>query len=86
MNTAREFDGLRMLVTGGASGIGHAIATNALARGASVAVLDLDPSTSPDGAAPFHADVSDDESVVRAVDDATRRSPSCWASATSWCA
>ena len=73
MNTAREFDGLRMLVTGGASGIGHAIATNALARGASVAVLDLDPSTSPDGAMPFHADVTDDDSVVRAVDDAARR-------------
>ena len=73
MNTAREFDGLRMLVTGGASGIGHAIATNALARGASVAVLDLDPSTSPDGAIPFHADVTDDDSVVRAVDDAARQ-------------
>ena len=73
MNTAREFDGLRMLVTGGASGIGHAIATNALARGASVAVLDLDPSTSPDGAMPFHADVADDDSVVRAVDDAARQ-------------
>jgi NAD(P)-dependent dehydrogenase (short-subunit alcohol dehydrogenase family) len=73
MNTAREFDGLRMLVTGGASGIGHAIATNALARGASVAVLDLDPSTSPDGAMPFHADVTDDDSVVRAVDDAARQ-------------
>ena len=73
MNTAREFDGLRMLVTGGASGIGHAIATNALARGASVAVLDLDPSTSPDGAIPFHADVADDDSVVRAVDDAARQ-------------
>jgi len=73
MNTAREFDGLRMLVTGGASGIGHAIATNALARGASVAVLDVDPSTSPDGAIPFHADVADDDSVLRAVDDAARQ-------------
>jgi NAD(P)-dependent dehydrogenase (short-subunit alcohol dehydrogenase family) len=69
----KEFEGLRMLVTGGASGIGHAIATNALVRGASVAVLDLDPSMSPDGAVPIHADVADDESVVRAVDDAARQ-------------
>jgi NAD(P)-dependent dehydrogenase (short-subunit alcohol dehydrogenase family) len=69
----KEFEGLRMLVTGGASGIGHAIATTALVRGASVAVLDLDPSMSPDGAVPIHADVADDESVVRAVDDAARQ-------------
>jgi NAD(P)-dependent dehydrogenase (short-subunit alcohol dehydrogenase family) len=72
MNPVREFDGLRMLVTGGASGIGHAIATNALARGALVAVLDLDPSTSPDGALPIQADVADDQWVLGAVDDAAR--------------
>ncbi len=59
-----------MVVTGGGSGIGHAIATGALARGASVAVLDLDPATAPSGARPFAADVTDDESVARAVSDA----------------
>jgi len=62
-----DLSGLRVLVTGGASGIGFAIAAEALARGASVAVLDLDPSTAPDGAHAFRADVSDDASVSDAV-------------------
>jgi NAD(P)-dependent dehydrogenase (short-subunit alcohol dehydrogenase family) len=65
--TTQDFSGLRVLVTGGSSGIGHAIASAALTRGASVAVLDLDPSTAPDGATSFHADVSDDDSVAAAV-------------------
>ena len=65
-----DLDGLRVVVTGGGSGIGHAIATGALARGASVAVLDLDPATAPTGARPFAADVTDDESMARAVSDA----------------
>jgi NAD(P)-dependent dehydrogenase (short-subunit alcohol dehydrogenase family) len=41
--------GLRVLVTGGASGIGHAVAAAAVRRGATVSVLDLDPSTAPAG-------------------------------------
>ena len=65
--TSDEFTGLRLLVTGGASGIGHAIASGALDRGAAVAVLDLDPSTAPVGATPLLADVSDDDSVASAV-------------------
>lgn len=62
-----EFSGVRVLVTGGASGIGVAIATAALERGATVAVLDLDPSGAPDSAHAFTANVSDDESVATAV-------------------
>jgi NAD(P)-dependent dehydrogenase (short-subunit alcohol dehydrogenase family) len=62
-----DYTGLRMLVTGGASGIGHAVATEALARGALVAVLDLDPSTAPTGALCHAADVADDSSVADAV-------------------
>ena len=62
-----DLAGLRVLVTGGASGIGHAVATEALARGAVVAVLDLEPSTAPPGAIPLRADVADDESVAEAV-------------------
>jgi NAD(P)-dependent dehydrogenase (short-subunit alcohol dehydrogenase family) len=62
-----DFNGLRVLVTGGGSGIGYAIVSGALARGASVAVLDLDPSTAPAAAVGFVADVSDDESVASAV-------------------
>ena len=65
--TNDDFTGLRVLVTGGASGIGHAIASAVLGRGGSVAVLDLDPSTAPDDAIAIHADVSDDDSVAAAV-------------------
>jgi NAD(P)-dependent dehydrogenase (short-subunit alcohol dehydrogenase family) len=63
-----EYTGLRVLVTGGASGIGHAVATAALARGAAVAVLDLDPATTPGGALQVAGDVTDDRSVIAAVD------------------
>jgi 2-keto-3-deoxy-L-fuconate dehydrogenase len=62
-----DLAGLRVLVTGGASGIGHAVATEALARGAVVAVLDLDPSTAPASAICLRADVADDQSVAEAV-------------------
>ena len=68
--TANDFDGVRMVVTGGASGIGHAIASQALSRGAAVAVLDVEPSGAPAGALAYKADVTDDESVARAVDEA----------------
>jgi 2-keto-3-deoxy-L-fuconate dehydrogenase len=62
-----DLAGLRMLVTGGASGIGHAVATAALGRGASVAVLDLDPAPAPAEAFPVAGDVTDDRSVIAAV-------------------
>ncbi len=62
-----DYTGLRVLVTGGGSGIGHAIAWAALARGAQVAVLDLDPSSAPAGVYAPRADVADDDSVAGAV-------------------
>jgi 2-keto-3-deoxy-L-fuconate dehydrogenase len=68
---ADELAGLRMLVTGGASGIGHAVTTAALARGAHVAVVDLDPATAPDRALRVAGDVSDDLSVNDAVQHVT---------------
>ncbi|MFC9398242.1 SDR family NAD(P)-dependent oxidoreductase [Streptomyces sp. NPDC057027] len=65
-----ELAGLTALVTGGASGIGLATARLLAERGADVAVLDLDPSGVPAPLRGFTADVSDDESVRRAVEAA----------------
>ena len=62
-----DFEGLRFVVTGGASGIGYAVATAAMERGATVAVLDLDPTTAPNGAIMHRADVADDASVTNAI-------------------
>ena len=65
---AGEFDGLVAAVTGGASGIGAAIARRLMADGARVAVLDRDVSDPPEGALAVQADVTDDASVRAAVD------------------
>ncbi|MDT0469542.1 SDR family NAD(P)-dependent oxidoreductase [Streptomyces gibsoniae] len=65
-----DFEGLRALVTGGASGIGRATADLLAARGARVAVLDLDPSSVDKPLLGYRADVTDDASVRTAVRDA----------------
>ncbi|MET9531946.1 SDR family oxidoreductase [Streptomyces sp. NPDC006649] len=70
MTIARDFEGLGALVTGGASGIGAAIATELLARGARVAVLDRETDGAPDGTLALKADVTDDAAVREAVDAA----------------
>jgi NAD(P)-dependent dehydrogenase (short-subunit alcohol dehydrogenase family) len=62
-----EYEGLVAIVTGGGSGIGAAIVQELLDRRARVAAFDLDPSRAPDGALAVTADVSDDSSVVRGV-------------------
>ncbi len=67
-----DFDGLRAVVTGGASGIGLAAARLLAERGATVATLDLDAQV-PSPLLGFTADVSDDESVRRAVGQAAER-------------
>ncbi|MEV7991748.1 SDR family oxidoreductase [Streptomyces sp. NPDC086077] len=65
-----DFEGLRALVTGGASGIGRATAELLAERGALVAVLDLDPSAVGKPLMAHRADVTDDASVRQAVADA----------------
>ncbi|MFF7486579.1 SDR family NAD(P)-dependent oxidoreductase [Streptomyces luteogriseus] len=62
-----DFEGLRALVTGGASGIGRATAELLAERGALVAVLDLDPSPVGKPLLGHRADVTDDTSVREAV-------------------
>ncbi|MET9728850.1 SDR family NAD(P)-dependent oxidoreductase [Streptomyces zaomyceticus] len=65
--TASPLAGLRAVVTGGSSGIGLAVARLLDARGAAVAVLDLDPSATPAPLTALRADVADDTSVREAV-------------------
>ncbi|WP_326784202.1 SDR family NAD(P)-dependent oxidoreductase [Streptomyces sp. NBC_00151] len=67
MTDSQDFDGLKALVTGGASGIGRAAAGLLAARGARVAVLDLDPSAVEKPLTGYRADVTDDASVRAAV-------------------
>jgi NAD(P)-dependent dehydrogenase (short-subunit alcohol dehydrogenase family) len=65
---AQEFHGLVALVTGGASGIGAAIAAELLDRGARVAVLDLATDGANPAALAVQTDIGDDASVRSAVD------------------
>lgn len=67
MKFALGYEGLVAVVTGGASGIGAAIACELRDRGAEVAVLDLDPSAAPEGVRGIPADVSSNHSVVEAI-------------------
>ncbi|EPH40080.1 SDR family oxidoreductase [Streptomyces aurantiacus] len=67
MTVAQDFAGLKALVTGGASGIGRATAELLAARGAEVAVLDLDPGGVDKPLHAYTADVTDDASVREAV-------------------
>jgi NAD(P)-dependent dehydrogenase (short-subunit alcohol dehydrogenase family) len=69
---AGDFAGLTALVTGGGSGIGAATAALLAARGASVAVLDRDPSGAPAGTLQVTADVTSDEQIRAGVDNAVR--------------
>lgn len=66
-------NGLVAIVTGGASGIGAAIAQRLHADGASIAVLDRDTTAADPAFAAFTADVSDRKSVDAAVSAVAER-------------
>ncbi|MER6915711.1 SDR family oxidoreductase [Streptomyces sp. NPDC000594] len=68
MTGTQDLTGLAALVTGGASGIGAAVARLLTRSGARVAVLDRDISGAPDGTLALTADVTDDDAVRIAVD------------------
>ncbi|MFE3182069.1 SDR family NAD(P)-dependent oxidoreductase [Streptomyces violascens] len=67
MSTARDFEGMAALVTGGASGIGAAVTELLMERGARVAVLDRDVKGAAPGTLALEADVTDDAGVRDAV-------------------
>jgi 2-keto-3-deoxy-L-fuconate dehydrogenase len=66
-----DFDGMRALVTGGASGIGLSTAHRLTRDGAQVAVLDL-ADDQPDAFEYVRADVTDDAAVRAAVERAVQ--------------
>jgi 2-keto-3-deoxy-L-fuconate dehydrogenase len=64
-----DFEGLVAVVTGGASGIGAAVVHElGVARGARVAVLDLNPGAAGNADLAIGTDVSDDASVRAAIE------------------
>lgn len=68
-----DFDGRRALVTGAGSGIGLAMVTQLLERGARVVAVDLRLDAVPEGAEAVQADVSDPASVRAAAQAALAR-------------
>lgn len=63
LTNSSDLSGLNAVVTGGASGIGLATSRMLAQHGATVAVLDLDPSGVPEPLIAVRADLGDDTSV-----------------------
>src|SRR6478736_3994801 len=64
----QPLQGLTAIVTGGASGIGAAIARRLREDGARVAVFDLAPDAATDADLAVRVDVADDASVIAGVE------------------
>lgn len=62
-----QLDGKTILITGAASGIGQATAVKAMAEGARVVGVDLAEDGIPDGVEPVLGDVTDEDTIARAV-------------------
>jgi NAD(P)-dependent dehydrogenase (short-subunit alcohol dehydrogenase family) len=73
MSSMSGLSGLKAVVTGGACGIGPATSRMLAEHGATVAVIDLDPSGVPEPLIAIKADLGDDASVRVALDAAARQ-------------
>lgn len=68
-----EFEGLVAVVTGGASGIGAAVADRLADSGAAVAVFDIDVTGASTRHAAIQTDIGDDNSVRTAIEEVFER-------------
>ncbi len=70
-----DFTGRRAVVTGGGSGIGLAIVSGLIDRGAEVIAVDMRTDGLPDGVVGLTCDVSDEASVREAIAEAKESGP-----------
>lgn len=71
--SGNQFEGSVVVVTGGAAGIGKAVAQAFLAEGALVAVLDRELDGAPEGATALQADVTSDTQMNAAIESFAAR-------------
>lgn len=74
MNIQYDFSGQTAIVTGGARGIGRAIAAQLVRFGAQVWAWDIDP-VELDGAQSLRVDVTKADEIARALEQISRQSP-----------